>query len=84
MFVEIIGWLGAVLVLGAYTFLSMKKLASDSYTYHGLNIGGSVLLGLYALYKDANASFMVNLVWMLIGIGAVIGLFRSGRSNKKH
>lgn len=82
MFIEIMGWAGAVLVLGAYAFLSLKKLASDSYTYHGLNIAGSVLLGVYALYKDANASFVVNLVWMLIGIGAVLGLYRSGSSKR--
>ena len=79
MFIEIIGWVGAVLVLGAYTFLSMKKLASDSYTYHGLNIAGSILLGVYALYKDAHASFIVNLVWMIIGIGAVFGLYKASK-----
>jgi hypothetical protein len=78
--VDWMGWVGAFLVLAAYALISIKKISSDSYYYHGINIVGASLLALYALAKDANASVVVNVVWLLIGIGAVIALYRAGRS----
>ncbi len=77
--IEVIGWMGAVAVLSGYGLLSMKKLRSDSYSYHGLNIAGSLLLAVYALWKTAIASVAVNVVWLGIGIGAVLALRRAGK-----
>ncbi len=73
---EIIGWLGAALVLGAYALLSTRKLISDSYSYHGMNIAGSILLAIYAYYHGAHASVAVNVIWLVIGCIAVIQLLR--------
>ncbi len=80
MLVEITGWLGAALVLGAYLLLSCKKISSESYGYHGMNIAGSMLLGAYAVCKDADASVVVNLVWMLIGVGAVVMMLKQKKN----
>jgi fluoride ion exporter CrcB/FEX len=77
VWVEIIGGLGAFSVVGAYGLLSAKKLRSDSYGYHGLNILGSFLLALYAYWKTAVASVAVNVIWLCIGVGAVVALKRS-------
>lgn len=74
--VEIGGWLGALMVLGAYALLAMKKLPADSYRYHGMNIIGSLLLAVYAIAKDASASLLINASWAVIGMAAVTSLYR--------
>lgn len=73
---EILGWAGAVLVLGAYALLSAQKLSPHTYRYHGLNLLGSVLLAGYAFWHYALASVAVNVIWMGIGLTAVFSLFR--------
>lgn len=80
---ESLGWLGAVMVLGGYALLAMKKLAANSYAYHGINILGGLLLGVYALWKGAWASILVNGVWVLIGIAAVVMLWQAGSVRRK-
>lgn len=80
MMIEVLGWVGAVMVLGAYALLSARKLPSDSYTYHGINMLGSLFLIIYASYKIAWANVLVNVVWLLIGAAAMFALWRSGRS----
>lgn len=76
MLMELLGWVGAALVLGAYALLSAGKLSAERYTYHALNLIGSALLGAYALFHGAIASVAVNAVWMLIGAIAVAGIYR--------
>lgn len=78
--VETVGWVGALSVVTAYLLISLHKLPVDSYRYHGLNIGGSILLALYALWKDALASTFVNVVWMAIGFYAVAVMLRKRRA----
>lgn len=77
---EILGWVGALMVLGAYALLSMKKFQSDSYLYHGINIVGSAFLAFYAYTKGAGANVLVNVVWLLIGAAAIAAAWRAGRS----
>lgn len=72
---EVIGWVGAALVLGAYGLLSMHKIPAHSYTYHGMNISGSLLLAGYAFWHGAVASVAVNVIWLLIGMVAVSSLY---------
>ena len=40
--IEVIGWIGATLIVGAYALLSAGKLEGDSRTYHLMNIFGAV------------------------------------------
>jgi len=76
---EIIGWLGATLVLGAYALLSLHKIVAHSYSYHGMNMLGSAFLATYALYHNAVASVAVNIIWMGIGSFAIYHLYKAIR-----
>jgi hypothetical protein len=71
LIVDVLGWVGAVLLLGAYGLVSMKKLAGDSVPYQLLNLGGGLLLIVNTLYYGAYPSSGVNLVWCLIAILAL-------------
>jgi len=81
--VEVVGWTGAAAVLGAYLLLAMKKLGSDTYTYHGLNILGAFLLSFYAYWKDASASLVINVIWCFIGLTAIMAIYRAGSKLSK-
>ena len=71
MVIEILGWLGSVLVILAYALNIKKKLDSDSLLYYFLNITGSSLLIINTLYHHAIPSMMVNVVWVLIAVVAI-------------
>ncbi len=71
LLIEIIGWVGAALVLAGYGLLSAHKLDSRSVTYQMLNIGGSLGLVINTLWNGAIPSAAVNVIWMGIGLHAV-------------
>jgi len=70
--IEIVGWVGAALVLLAYGLLSAHKLNSRSVAYQMLNIGGSIGLVINTLWNGAFPSAAVNLIWMGIGAHALL------------
>ena len=65
--IDIIGWVGSTFLIIAYWFVSKKKIDSESFTYHGLNIAGSVMLILNTGYYGAFPSTSVNIIWVCIG-----------------
>jgi len=80
MLIEIIGWIGAILVLVAYGLLSAHRLSGASVSYQLLNIGGAVGLLINAMWNGALPSGVVNLIWMGIGAHA---LWRQSRRGPK-
>jgi hypothetical protein len=70
--IDLTGWAGALLLLGAYAAISFHKLRSASLLYQILNAIGSVFLVVNTLYYHAYPSAFVNLIW--IGIALVAGL----------
>jgi hypothetical protein len=72
MLLEIIGWLGTILILIAYLLVSTKKLEPISKTYQLLNLFGAVGVGVNSLIHHALPSVGINLAWMIIAIYALI------------
>ncbi len=68
MLVDIIGWLGAVAILVAYTMVSTRGVRGDSIAYQTLNIIGSAGLVTNTLYYGAYPSTLVNVVWAGIAV----------------
>ena len=71
--VDVVGWLGAALLLFAYGFVSFKKLRVDSGYYQLLNVVGSCFLIVNTVYYRAYPSALVNLIWIII---ALLAMFR--------
>jgi hypothetical protein len=69
--VEVVGWAGATLILGAYALLSSGRLTSESRTYQLMNIFGAAGFALNSGWNGAYPSAALNVVWMGIGIYAV-------------
>ena len=79
---DVLGWVGAFLLLLAYAAVSFGKLRADSAAYQFLNIVASVLLLANTLFYGAFPSSFVNGVWTVIAIVAIAGIIRRTRSRE--
>jgi len=70
--VDLVGWMGAALLLAAYAMVSFNKLRADSGYYQLLNAIGSCCLIVNTVYYRAYPSAFVNVIWILIAILASI------------
>lgn len=80
MWIDMIGWIGSAMIVGAYAFNTYGKIRSDSHIYHWLNIIGSICLVINTYYHNAIPSTVVNAIWIVI---ALLGLLRIRRVRKK-
>jgi hypothetical protein len=71
---EQIGWLGFVLIVSAYLFLTIKWLAVNSVTYHLLNLTGALCMVANAKHSGARPLLWLNIVWAMV---ALLGLVQS-------
>ncbi len=66
--IEIIGWVGASLLLLSYALLSSKKISGQSLNYQLMNFGGSACLLTNAYFNGAWPFVLLNAVWAIVGI----------------
>lgn len=69
---ELVGWVGAAASLSAFSLNSLNIIGSQSILYLVLNIIGCFFLILYAFFKKAYASWVLNSIWLLITILALV------------
>ncbi|MCE2894442.1 MAG: hypothetical protein LW721_08375 [Flammeovirgaceae bacterium] len=68
-----LGWIGSLLVIGAYGLNSYQKIKSDSLIFQLMNLAGGILLIINSVYKEAYPFTFINTVWVLI---AILAIFR--------
>ena len=71
-FIETIGWIGAVLIVGAYFFNINGKLKSSSMIYIISNLMGGVFFTINTYVHQAYPSMIVNIIWVIIAIAAIL------------
>ena len=82
--IDILGWIGAVALLGAYAAVSSGRVAAKGPPYQALNLLGSALLLVNTAYYGALPSTAVNLVWLAIGGVAVARMWtKEGPLNRE-
>jgi hypothetical protein len=69
--VEIAGWAGALLILGAYALLTAERVTSRSALYQLMNVGGAAGFIVNGLWHGALPSAVLNIIWMMIGAAAL-------------
>ena len=67
--IEVIGWIAALLILGAYGLLTAGKLQATSTAFQWMNVVGAAGFIVNSGWNGAWPSAALNVVWM--GIGAV-------------
>ena len=71
MVFNIFGWIGMILVLGAYALLSTNKI-NNGKLYQTLNLFAALFMAIGLFPKDAWFSFALQVVWGFIAIIALI------------
>ena len=72
LWMEIIGWLGSIIIVWAYASVSFKKLSPDSIWYTLSNLIAGILLVIFTLYKEAYPPATVNSIWVIIAFFALM------------
>lgn len=76
--IELIGWLGFILIVTAYLFVTIKLVEVSSAAYHLMNLTGALCMAINARYNRAKPLFWLNIVWSTI---AIFGLLQINKLN---
>lgn len=76
--VSLAGWVGALVTIGAYGMVTSGRVAPGSLMFQGLNVFGASALALSASVNGAWPSAVTNLIWVGIGVHAVLSIKRTG------
>lgn len=71
-FIEIIGWYGAVAIVGAYFMVSFKMIDASSIVYQILNLSGAIGIVIVSLFKKAYQPAFLNIIWTIIAVVALL------------
>lgn len=69
--VDLIGWLGAALLLSAYALISSGRFTAASAGFQTPNLLGAAGLTANSGYHQAWPSAALNAVWITIGLAAI-------------
>jgi hypothetical protein len=72
---QLIGWLGAILILGAYFLVSFNFIYTNSLLFQGMNILGSLGIVIETFSKKDYQPMALNVAWILIAAVALVKLF---------
>jgi hypothetical protein len=73
---ELIGWIGFILIVSGYLFVTIKLVEVSSSSYHLMNLVGALCLVANARHNRARPLFWLNIVWSLV---AIMGLLQVGK-----
>lgn len=66
--IDILGWIGAIILLLAYTLNILQKLDNNSNSFLIINLLGAALLTINAYSTGSYPFLVVNLFWVLVSI----------------
>lgn len=67
------GWIGMILLLGAYAARSFKWLEPSSLEYVGINVVGALLVAVICAAKRAWPAFFLEIAWVVLSVPALWG-----------
>lgn len=70
--VDVVGWIGSILLVIAYWLVSQNKVKAQSIKYQSLNIIGSLMLIINTFYYKAFPSTALNVIWIIIGFVYIV------------
>lgn len=75
---QTVGWVGAVVLLLGYLQVSRGRLPGDGVGFQAASVTGSVGLGLAAIDGAVWPAVVVNALWTIIGVTALVRALRKG------
>ena len=83
LWMEVVGWVGAVLILAAYGLLTVGRLDAKNSAYQWMNVIGAAGFIANSGWNGAWPSAILNFIWVGIGAFALIRMaIRSPRPAK--
>lgn len=73
---EILGWIGALLILIAYYLISQQKVTAASKLYQLLNLFGAFGVGMNVFHQEAYSSFVLQIIWAAIALRALYTIYK--------
>jgi len=70
--IEVVGWIGAALILAAYALLSTGRMRGDSALFQWMNVLGACGFVVNSGYNGAYPSAGLNVIWIGIGVYALL------------
>jgi len=68
IFIETIGWIASVLIVGSYALNLWGKIETNSKTYMWANIIGGLFFVINTYFHQAYPSMFVNIIWVVIAL----------------
>ncbi len=75
LLLDIIGWIGMVLLVTGFFAISTKRLRPQSYRYQFINLFGSVGIGVNAVVQNAYPVIALQVVWGGIALYEIYKIF---------
>ena len=75
LLMEVVGWIGAVLILAGYALLTAEKVTSKSISYQAMNVVGATGFIANGVWNGAWPSAVLNIIWVGIGVVALIRIY---------
>ena len=72
---EVVGWIGAILILAGYAMLTAGKVTAKSPTYQWMNVVGAAGFIANSSWNGAWPSAALNVIWVGIGVVALVKNF---------
>jgi uncharacterized membrane protein len=77
---QVVQIVGALLILAAFAALQAGRIDANSRLYLILNLVGSAILAVIALYEDQWGFLLLETAWAVVSAWSLIGLVRGRRS----
>lgn len=78
MIFDVLGWIGMILVLLAYTLLSTNKIENGK-LYQILNLVAAIFMAIGLFPTKAWFSFTLQIIWALVAIVAIIKIINKNK-----
>ena len=75
MFFDIIGWIGMILMLLAYSLITLNKIKNGT-LYQVLNLIAALFMAIGLYPKNAWFSFTLQVFWAIVAIVAIVKKIR--------
>ena len=72
MLVDIAGWIGMALLIGAYALVTTGRILGPSLRFQIMNLVGGALLMVNSAWYGAWPSAALNVVWVVIGTTGLV------------
>jgi len=74
--IEVVGWIGAGLILGSYILVSTGRLDGRSAAFQWMNVVGAAGFVANSGWHGALPSTALNVVWLAVGLATLWSLSR--------